>query len=72
MCVWCDPNENTRKAEYNINGVKFSINLEGNELIVYRYSQKLGNRADVAFGFPINYCPMCGAMFLEDDEDEEE
>ena len=70
MCKWCDP-YTTRKAEYNINGTDFSIAIEGNEIVVYRYSPRLGGHADMALEFPINYCPMCGEMILEDEDEEE-
>ena len=69
MCTWCDPNE-YKKAEYTINGVKYGISIEGNEIVVYRYSERLGGHADMALEFPINYCSICGEMILEDNNEE--
>lgn len=71
MCGWCNPEFGSRSAKYNINGTKFSINIEGNEIVVYRYSPQLNGHADMALELPINYCPMCGEMILEDESEEE-
>ena len=73
MCSWCHPENynNIRSADYTINGTKFSIQIEGNEIVVYRYSPKLGGHADMALEFPINYCPICGEIILEDKDEEE-
>ena len=72
MCKWCHPENKPRQATYEVGGTKFSITIEGNEIIIYRYSPHLNNRADMALEFPINYCPMCGEMILEDEDEEEE
>ena len=67
MCKWCNPETEPRIAEYDISGTKFGISIEGNEIVVYRYSPRLGGRADMALEFPINYCPICGEKIVEEE-----
>ena len=68
MCTWCNPETEPRKAKYNINGTPFSITIEGNEIVVYRYSPRFNGHADMALELPIKYCPMCGDPIEEEDE----
>ena len=70
MCKWCHPETEPLRAEYNIQETKFSIGIEGNEIVVYRYSPRLNGRADMALELPINFCPMCGEMITEDEDEE--
>ena len=71
MCTWCNPETEPCKAKYNINGTDFSITIEGNEIVVYRYSRQFNGHADMALEFPINYCPICGMKIELEDKYEE-
>ena len=76
MCIWCNPETEPTTADYNINGTKYTIGIEFDELVVYRYGMKIRGvtHADMALELPIKYCPMCGAKieggFIDEEEEE--
>ena len=74
MCEWCNPEVEGEKATYEIDGenTKFTISIEGDEIVVYRFPPNFNGHANMALELGINYCPMCGRRIWNDDEDEEE
>lgn len=77
MCSWCNPETKPVKATYKIDSenTKFTIGIEGDEIVVYRYPPNFKSHANMALELVINYCPMCGRALEHDewdDEDEEQ